>query len=205
MFWNVQGAASPAFHRSFLFMVKNYHLNMVIIFEPQISGVRADNLIKRSGFNYSHRVEAHGFSWGIWILWKDMFTMEVIFNHKQFSHFKVAKNNSLLSWITAVYESPIPCLQKQLWDNLESLAGMVRGPWLVGGGTFILSFMRRRKKRGSLRSTGVCGSFSRWFHSNKLHDLSFNGPRFTWSRGNLLKRLDRVVCNMTGFINLSTV
>lgn len=63
-----------------------------------------------------------------------MFTMEVIFNHKQFSHFKVAKNNSLLSWITAVYESPIPCLQKQLWDNLESLAGMVRGPWLVGGG-----------------------------------------------------------------------
>lgn len=69
-----------------------------------------------------------------------MFTMEVIFNHKQFSHFKVAKNNSLLSWITAVYESLIPCLQKQLWDNLESLAGMVRGPWLVVGGGGLLFY-----------------------------------------------------------------
>lgn len=59
--------------------------------------------------------------------------------------------------------------------------------------------MRRRKKRGSLKSTGVCGSFSRWFHSNKLYDLSFNGPCFTWSRGNLLKRLDRVVCNEDWF------
>ena len=26
-------------------------------------------------------------------------------------------------------------------------------------------------------------------------DLNFSGPRFTWSRGNLSKRLDRVVCN----------
>lgn len=146
MFWNVQGAVSPAFHHSFLFMVKNYHPNMVIIFEPQINKVRADNLIKRNGFNYSHRVEAHGFSWGIWILWKDIFTIEVIFNHKQFIHFKVAKNNSLLSWITAVYESPIPCLQKQLWDNLESLAGMVRGPWLVGEDFHSILYASEKKK-----------------------------------------------------------
>ena len=26
-------------------------------------------------------------------------------------------------------------------------------------------------------------------------NLKFSGPRFTWSRGNLSKRLDRVICN----------
>ena len=26
-------------------------------------------------------------------------------------------------------------------------------------------------------------------------DLNFSGPRFTWSRRNLSKRLDRLVCN----------
>lgn len=28
-----------------------------------------------------------------------------------------------------------------------------------------------------------------------MHDLYFHGPRFTWSRDNLLKRLDKVICN----------
>ena len=28
-----------------------------------------------------------------------------------------------------------------------------------------------------------------------MHDLLFHGPRFTWSCGNLFKRLDRVICN----------
>lgn len=28
-----------------------------------------------------------------------------------------------------------------------------------------------------------------------MHDLQFHGPCFTWSRGSLFKRLDRVICN----------
>lgn len=126
-------AASSAFHRSFISLVKKYHLNMVILLEPRISGFMADNFIKRSGFENSHRVKALSFLRGIWILWKDLFTVEITFNYKQFINFKVSKNDNLLSWITAVYASPIPYLQKQLWDNLESLASMVRGPWLVAG------------------------------------------------------------------------
>lgn len=67
------------------------------------------------------------------------------------------------------------------------------------GGDFNSILYASKKKWGSLRSIGVCGSFSRWFHSNKLYDLSFNGQRFTWSRGSLFKRIDRVVYNEDWF------
>ena len=65
MFWNVQGAASGEFRRSFKTMIKNYNPSMVVLMEPRISGVKADDFIKKSGFDYLHRVEAMGFSGGI--------------------------------------------------------------------------------------------------------------------------------------------
>ncbi|KAH9803418.1 putative ribonuclease H protein [Citrus sinensis] len=52
------------------------------------------------------------------------------------------------------------------------------------------------ERRGGLpRSNGVCHRFSDWFHRNQFCDLDFSGPKFTWERGNLLKRLDRSFCN----------
>ena len=37
--------------------------------------------------------------------------------------------------------------------------------------------------------------FRQWFDGHQIFDLKFKGPRFTWSRGFLLKRLDRAICN----------
>lgn len=51
------------------------------------------------------------------------------------------------------------------------------------------------KKGGPNKKSGVCSLFKNWFQSHNLCDIEFKGPRFTWSRGNLYKRLDRVVCN----------
>lgn len=68
MFWNVQGAASLVFRRSFGSLIKNYKLVMVVLLEPRISGCKVNDFIKRIGFDKSPRVEATGFSRGIWIL-----------------------------------------------------------------------------------------------------------------------------------------
>ena len=68
MFWNCQGVSSKGFHRTFKGFVKNYTPTMVAILEPKVSGIRADNFIRSSGFARSHRVKAVGFSRGIWLL-----------------------------------------------------------------------------------------------------------------------------------------
>ncbi|KAL9409078.1 hypothetical protein AB3S75_047461 [Citrus x aurantiifolia] len=68
MFWNVQGAASQSFRQAFESIRQSYNPDMVVVMEPRISGRKADNFIKASGFDRSHRVEAVGFSGEIWLL-----------------------------------------------------------------------------------------------------------------------------------------
>ena len=65
MYWNAQGVASADFRRFFRTIVKNYKPSLVVLMEPRISGVKADDFIKKSGFDHSHRVEAVGFSGGV--------------------------------------------------------------------------------------------------------------------------------------------
>ena len=101
---------------------------MVVIIEPRISGWKADNFIKASGFDRSHRVEVVDFSGGIWLLWRNQFEVEIIFNHKQFIHFKLKRNNVLTSWVIAVHASPVPVIRRELWDHLNHLAAITNDP-----------------------------------------------------------------------------
>ena len=97
MFWNTQGVASPLFRCTFSMIVKNYKPSMVVLLEPRINGLNAYDFIKKNGFNNSHCVEAEGFSGGIWILWRDIFDVEIVRNHTQFIHLWVSHNNQLVS------------------------------------------------------------------------------------------------------------
>ena len=61
MFWNVQGAGASDFRLSFAAIIQCYKPTMVVIFEPRISGKKADNFIRGCGFERSHKIEAVGF------------------------------------------------------------------------------------------------------------------------------------------------
>lgn len=101
--------------------------------EPRVSGIKADEFIKTSGFENSHRVEATCFSRGIWLIWWNFIEVEVLFNHRQFIHFRICMNNVFVSWATTVYASSNPMLRRQLWNHMDSLALSVPSPWLIGG------------------------------------------------------------------------
>ena len=45
----------------------------------------------------------------------------------------------------------------------------------------------------------VCEIFKRWIDDNNLCDLGYSGAKFTWCRGTVAKRLDRVLCNAQWF------
>ncbi|KAL4364157.1 hypothetical protein GQ457_04G008120 [Hibiscus cannabinus] len=67
---DMQGALDPVVARSFKLLCRSKMPDIVAIFEPRISGRAADGFIRKSGFEFSFRVEARGFSGGIWVLWK---------------------------------------------------------------------------------------------------------------------------------------
>ncbi|KAE8663476.1 hypothetical protein F3Y22_tig00112959pilonHSYRG00027 [Hibiscus syriacus] len=64
IFWNTQGVLCLIFNRYFKMLLKNQKPDIMVILEPRVSGAQADKFIRKSGFNSSFRVEAHGFSRG---------------------------------------------------------------------------------------------------------------------------------------------
>ena len=158
MYWNVQGAVSANFQRSFRTIIKNYNPSMVVLMEPRISGVKADEFIKKSRFDQSHRVEAVGFSGGIWLLWQSSIEVVVLLNHRQFIHFKICMNKAFVSWGTAVYANPNPMLRRQLWKHMDSIATSIQGPWIIGG-DFNSILYASEKQGGVTRNSGVCENF----------------------------------------------
>lgn len=65
IFWNVQGVGFRSFGRTFRLLCRHHSPNVVGIFEPRISGLKADDFIRKSRSPNSFRVEALRFSGGI--------------------------------------------------------------------------------------------------------------------------------------------
>ncbi|XP_050207419.1 uncharacterized protein LOC126656837 [Mercurialis annua] len=153
---SVEGAGSKALFRVFLNFCRQHRFDIVGILEPRISGVRADSFIKKSGFDCSHRVEANGFSGGIWVLWRHGIDINILVNNKQFIHLSVG-NGADLSYLTVVYASP--------------------SPWVLGG-DFNAALSDSEKKGGAILRAGKCNLFCEWFSKFHMIDLGFSGPKF---------------------------
>ncbi|KAA3488488.1 LINE-1 reverse transcriptase isogeny [Gossypium australe] len=72
-----------------------YKPDIVSFLDPRVSRAKANKIIAKLGFQFSHRVEAIGFSEGIWLGWKDSVRLEVIRSHPQFISTRVWKMPSL--------------------------------------------------------------------------------------------------------------
>ncbi|KAH1057052.1 hypothetical protein J1N35_035117 [Gossypium stocksii] len=81
---NSRGCASDKFLRVFREYSNLHKPDVISLLEPRISGFKADTIITKLGWEKSHRVEAVGFSGGIWIGWKSSVDLGVVVNHPQF-------------------------------------------------------------------------------------------------------------------------
>lgn len=69
--------------------LKDFDLEIVVLLETRISGIKVENVIWKIRLRNSHRVEARGFSGGVWILCKCNVEVSVVLNTFQFVHLKV--------------------------------------------------------------------------------------------------------------------
>ncbi|KAK5802899.1 hypothetical protein PVK06_030528 [Gossypium arboreum] len=80
-----------------------------------------------------------------------------------------------------------------LWDDLRSSNPPIHSPWIViGDFNAILSSSEMFSGRTKGRR---CLQFGNFVEEAELHDLGFRGSPFTWHRGALSERLDRVLGN----------
>ncbi|GMI83210.1 hypothetical protein HRI_001990300 [Hibiscus trionum] len=195
IFWNVQGALGSDFFRCFKLMVQVQKPDIVALFEPQISSRKADNFIRRSGFDNSYRVEVTCFSGGIWVLWRASVKLDVVVVSSQFVHgwcYDIARRRSC--FITFVYASPNSSKRSMVWNQLQALEPSQGITWVLGGDfNAIVSPLER--EGGSVNRLGVCSKFKDFLFDSGLIDMGYKGPLFTWEHGDLKQRLDRCLCN----------
>ncbi|GMI81045.1 hypothetical protein HRI_001773800 [Hibiscus trionum] len=172
---------------------------MVGLFEPHVSGMLTDDFIWRSDFDCSHRVEANGFSGGLWILWKSTVTFQVLAVSNLFVHGICTSTQDCKSfYVTFVYASPHASSRRRLWGDLRALEPDMGWPWVVRGDLNVIGSVTEMQG-GSSKWIGICKSLCDFMLESGLIDMGFSGPRFTWSRGTLSQRLDMCLGNNAWF------
>ncbi|XP_073051702.1 uncharacterized protein [Primulina eburnea] len=200
MVWNCQGAASKELCRYLKDMVKNHNPKILGLLEPRVSGSHADAICNKMKYENWVRVEAVGFSGGIWIFWKDDVTLEILYSHPQFVLARVETTNSAPWLLTIVYGSPNPTLRKRLWQDLTKENLNIQGPWLSIGDYNSVCYEHETSTTNGATHHRSAG-FNDWLFNQGLIYIGFSGSRFTWVRGLSSAtfkgaRLDRGVCTI---------
>ncbi|XP_019151953.1 PREDICTED: uncharacterized protein LOC109148673 [Ipomoea nil] len=197
--WNCQGAASRKFRRILGNFTKVYKPEIVCLLETKVSGAQANDICCRLGFDEWLRVEAFGFSGGIWVLWNLTILVDVLITHPQFVVAKVSHSGSPCWFLSFVYGSPNITLRRELFSELSRCNVNSMGGWLsVGDYNSVVNSSETSST--SNFSLNRCADFNHWIFSEGLLDLGFTGSSYTWTRGLDTStfrgaRLDRALCN----------
>ncbi|GLT89654.1 hypothetical protein SLE2022_076310 [Rubroshorea leprosula] len=154
--------------------------------------INMSSLISKLNFDSSTKVDAQGFSGGIWVLWNS-YVGEVSMLERTAQMITVlVKCPHLEPWIfSAVYASPTPSIREQLWNKIEQLDCFDHMPWLL-----VRDFNQITSSNERLDGhvTGLQGAsrMLECFQAHEFVDLGASGSRFTWTNkqhgGNLVMK-----------------
>lgn len=195
--WNCRGAGNRTFPNTLKHIVKQYHIDVMCLIETRISGSRADQVIRKLGFSNWIRLEAAGFTGGIWVLWNDNNTMiEYLSSSPQYIHCKmIDRNGGEEHLITFIYGETTYHKRRALWDALVLLAPNILTPWLVVGD--FNAFLQETDKLGGSKPVVMSMlHFGECIRDAGLIDLPIVGERFTWEKQNVKERLDWAFSNI---------
>lgn len=82
-----------------------------------------------------------------------------------------------------------------MWKELEDWSHVVTGLWCLAGDFNQVMFAREKQGRAPFNHD-VSASFAACLNACNLVDKGFKGQLFTWQRGSLKERLNRVVCTL---------
>ncbi|XP_031105341.1 uncharacterized protein LOC116010192 [Ipomoea triloba] len=199
--WNCQGAGGKGFHRVLKNLIQTHRPDILGLVEPKVSGSQANVVCSKLGYSDWIRVEAVGFSGGIWVFWNSTLHVTVVHTHPQFVLLQVHRMNQAPWHYAIVYGSPTQHLRRRLWSELTMAKRGITGPCLIAR-DFNSVVNQDETNNYSAFSSQRSSDFVHWIQSEGLVDLGFSGPRYTWTKGLSVghakaARLDRALCNLS--------
>lgn len=129
LIWNVQGAGSRAFLAVLKDIVKQNKPSVVALLETHMGGPQAEKIAKLLCFIGHARVDANGFSGGIWVYWrKEEVSVDPIQKEDQYITMTISRNGAMPWYFSAIYASPDPTKRQALWQELREFAASHNEP-----------------------------------------------------------------------------
>ncbi|XP_074291112.1 uncharacterized protein LOC141617879 [Silene latifolia] len=200
MTWNVQGAGNPAVLTMLKELIRVNDPQVLALLEPHISGDTAQRVCDRINFSGKTRVEAEGFSGGIWLFWRaELVTVTPIIHHPQHITVEISRRGETPWYFSAIYAQPDSVKKEELWRDLEAFARSHDKPWMAMGDFNDTRYLHERNGDGNTMRRR-CHKFNSWLEDNNWMNLDYSGPDHTWMRGHSNStrkwaRLDRAICN----------
>ncbi|MBA0590282.1 hypothetical protein Gorai_018995, partial [Gossypium raimondii] len=103
----MDGCASPKFIKVVNDYFVEHEVVIAVFLETWVSGPKAEKIIAKLGIDFSYRVEAQGFSGGVWVCWRSGIQIQVLNNNPQFIHSYIKNEMEVQgAFVTFVYGSP---------------------------------------------------------------------------------------------------
>ncbi|KAL0912360.1 hypothetical protein M5K25_018326 [Dendrobium thyrsiflorum] len=187
--WNIRGIGCPTSKMRLKNLCRIYNVSFLVILEPLISNTKLDGTARWLGFKHAIANVANK----IWVFWKDPLRIDVIGDFTQVMHCSIDSSNIHFA-ASFVYASSSRYHRKMLWEQISHFHSICSIPWLVGGDFNTISNPSERIG-GSPPISQAMEDFNSMIMDCKLTDIGFSGNKFTWNRGLLWQRLDRVLFN----------
>ncbi|KAI0511114.1 hypothetical protein KFK09_011737 [Dendrobium nobile] len=121
------------------------------------------------------------------------FSIDIISDFPQVVHVNVNFNH-ISVYASFVYASCTRTGRKILWELLHDFCSTISAPWLVGG-DFNCITNNSERIGGNSPHLLAMEDFNDMILNCNLHDIGFLGNNFTWNRGTMWQRLDRILFN----------
>lgn len=179
-------------------IMKEYDVSFTCLLETHVAGAKAEQIVRRLGLDAHYIQDAVGHSGRIWCCWDPSnWTITVPRSSMQCVHMRVQWHTSNPWLLTVVYGSPQQSRRHILWQELREIASFVHREWSI-----IRDFntiLHPHEKRGGAPFSNnyrAANAFNSCLQDCGVFDAGFQGYLFTWKKGSVEERLDRMVTNM---------
>ncbi|XP_052481170.1 uncharacterized protein LOC128035464 [Gossypium raimondii] len=190
--WNVRGLGRQRTIRRLRYLLKENNPQIVFFMETKLNKKQIEIVRRRCGFLYGIEVEAEGTKGGLCLAWRtDMDIMLRSFSKRHIGVSIEDKEKGAKWRFIGFYGSPYVQDRYDSWEVLKRLASGEVLPWLVCG-DFNEIMYGFEKKGGLPRDERRMELFRKMLEDCYLFDVGYEGNWFTWERGELLQRLERL-------------
>ena len=191
---NCQGLGNALTVLALLDTQKRHNPEVMFLSVTHLDDYPAECLRRRLKMDLKIVSPSEGRSGGVILFWRKDIVIQQKFSHPKYIDVRVIEGPDKIWRLTGIYGEPRWEDKHKTWDKLRELHGVSNLPWAIIG-DFNEILFSHEKEGGNRRPHRCMDAFREALVDCELEDLGFYGEIFTWKRGRIRERLDRVVAN----------